>query len=206
MRNMPEFSPLASPELGRYAECWVKNAMQMPTRADRQAAIAALVAAQLEIAQVAPKMREEATVKIWLGILQIADNQLDIDLPENLPIANKAAISQLAYPLRLRENRDYGAFLRAFVDKMLALPAAEQTQELPNLLAYMRLAGKNWQGEELSAAQLKADLYKISRGEINLELDTLLEKNQNKTPLAQPKIQQPYRHPNFQKKPKNVRK
>jgi len=202
MKMSKNYSALNSPELGRYAQLFLQQALQIANKADRQAAVEKIIDTQLEIGQISPKLREETRLKIWMQILALFDYQLNVDLPENLPLkADLHSTQRIAYPQKQRENRDYGLYFHQFVEKVATAPDGEKAEGTKTLLAYMRLIHQNLQSEEISPAQLKADLYRLSKGRIDIDADWVGE-----SASVSPSKTTFYKHPNFQKKPKQLKK
>ncbi len=196
-----KYTALNWPELGLYAQLFLQQAAQLKNRSERQTAIEKIIDTQLEIAQVSPKLREETRLKIWVQVLACFDNGLDIDVPENLPLKIDFDENQrISYPPKQRTYRDYGRYFNQFVDRICKMPVEERPEGLKNLLAYMQLVHQNIHREEISPKQMKADLYQLTAGRIDIEIDDLL-KSSNSTP-----VQSNNKHPNFQKKPKSFRK
>ena len=109
--------------------------------------------------------------KLWDHLQIIADYQLDVDAPYEMPSREEveAKPPTLTYPKSRIKYRHYGKNVHSLIDKCLAIEDEEKQKEFAVLIAnFMKMVYRNWNRENVSDAVIKGDLKTMSEGKIDL--------------------------------------
>ncbi|MGB1216883.1 MAG: DUF4290 domain-containing protein, partial [Saprospiraceae bacterium] len=134
--------------------------------------------------QMHPQSRnvKDSRLKLWSHVVAIAEQYLDIELPEGIELGSRQIKPELIpYPQEVRSFRHYGKNVKTMIEK------AKEMEEGPvkegfvkSIAAYMKEAYRNWHKESnVSDESIKKDLRTMSDGALDLDDDVSIENNLN---------------------------
>lgn len=173
-------------EYGRNTQNLINHAKTIESKEERQVYIEKIV--QL-IMSMHPHTRnvDDYRLKVWSHVLKMADYNLDVDLPENLPDARKKRKPDAVnYPQNTKRLRHYGRNVRVMIEKAKKMEDKEQQDAYVAIIgAYMKMSYKTWNRENVNDEVIFEEFAKISRGELTIpegtNIDSLIAPRKKKT-------------------------
>lgn len=173
--------PLIIREYGRNVQKLVEHAKTIENKEMRQAYIEKVVEMITHMDNNV-RNQEDYTLKVWSHILKIGKYELDVTPPDDVPAYPEMRKAQrVPYPSRLHRYRHYGKNVHNLVEKAIAMEDEDKQRDFAEIIgAYMKMAYKNWNRENVSDEIIIEDLKTLSNNQLNLEekaeLDALLPK------------------------------
>lgn len=159
-------------EYGRNAQNMINHAKTIADKEQRTAYIEKIV--QLIVSMYPnSKNMEDYKLKVWSHVLQIADFDLDIDTPNDLPDPrDKRRPDILSYPKKSKRMRHYGKNIKLMIDKAKTMEDPEKQKEFLEVIAsFMKMSYSVWNRENVSDEVIAEEFLKISEGELALPDD-----------------------------------
>ena len=132
------------------------------------------------------KTSKEIADKLWNHLYFIAGYELDVQVPESVIIHKKGNVFMIPsedvdYPQKKIPYRHYGWNVHTMVEKAKTMEKGPKRDEFAKVIAsYMKLAYRTWGKEQFVNDELiKADLKKMSGGEIELSEDSNIDLYKN---------------------------
>lgn len=173
-------------EYGRNTQNLINHAKTIEDSEERQIYIEKIVHL---IMSMHPHTRnvDDYRLKVWSHVLQMANYELDVKLPENLPDARKRRHpDKVNYPKNTKRLRHYGRNVRIMVEKAKEMEDKEQQEAYIAVIgAYMKMSYKAWNRENVNDEVIFQEFAKISRGELHIpegtNIDSLIAPRKKKT-------------------------
>jgi hypothetical protein len=173
-------------EYGRNTQNLINHAKNIADKSERQKYIEGVVRL---IISMHPYTRnvDNYRLKVWSHVLKMADYDLDVDLPDNLPDARlRRKPDKMYYPKKSRRMRHYGKNVKTMIDKAELMEDPEQqTAYIAIIGSYMKMSYKAWNRENVSDEVIAEEFAKISKGTltipVGMNLDTLSSPRKKKT-------------------------
>ena len=95
---------------------------------------------------------EDYRLKVWSHVLKMADFDLDVVLPNNLPDARlKRRPDKMVYPVKSRKLRHYGKNVKTMIEKAILMTDPEQQKAYIAIIgSYMKMSYKTWNRENVN--------------------------------------------------------
>jgi hypothetical protein len=172
-------------EYGRNTQNLINQAKTIVDLEERQAYVEKIV--QL-IMSMHPYTRniDDYRLKVWSHVLMMADYDLNIVVPENLPDARlKNKPEKVHYPKKTRRLRHYGQNVKIMIDKAKEMEDPEQKQAYIAIIgSYMKMSYKAWNRESVTDDVIFMEFAKIANGELTIpegtNIDSLILPRQKK--------------------------
>lgn len=202
-----QVSELKMPEYGRNVQDLVDYCKGIRDDKERQGCAEAIVEL-MQIITPYNKNYEEHRKKLWHHLFRIADYKLDVTPPYELDLSQESDIikpSKIEYPKSTDRYRHYGAYINNMVEKAKTLDDQEKKEAYAKIIAnYMKTAFKNWNKEHfISDESIKDDLATMSKGELRLNDEVVLEVSTGTPRHIKNKLQQKSSKNKFKRKNKN---
>lgn len=173
-------------EYGRNTQNLINHAKTIEDKEERQAYIEKIVRL---IMSMHPHTRnvDDYELKVWSHVLNMANYDLDIDEPKNLPDARaRRQPDKVSYPINTRRLRHYGANVRTMIEKAKQMEDKEQQDAYVAVIgAYMKMSYKAWNRESVQDEVIYEEFAKLSKGELQIpkgtNLDSLISPKRKKT-------------------------
>ena len=173
-------------EYGRNTQNLINHAKTIEDRGERQAYTERIVRL---IMSMHPHTRnlDDYRLKVWSHVLQMANYELDVDLPDNLPDArNKRQPDRVEYPRNTRRMRHYGMNVRTMIEKAKNMEDLEKRDAYVAVIAsYMKMSYKSWNRENVNDEVIFQEFAKIANGELEVpegtNIDSLIAPRKKKT-------------------------
>ena len=178
---------LVMPEYGRGVQDMVNMAIQLPTKAERQACAQAIVAVMSRI-QPEEEQQTDYREKLWNHLARIAHYQLDIDYPvEIIPEEDVMAHPHpLHYPMKSIRRKHYGALVESALSYAKSLPESPERNLLVQMVAnQMKQDLFVWNRDAMDEELVANDIEQYTDGEVQLDTD-----NFRFAPVGMPSVQQ----------------
>lgn len=168
-------------EYGRNVQNMIYTIRDMEDSEKRQRLAEAVVDLMQQMSP-SDKSNPDYKDKLWRHLFRIADYKLDVVAPEGIdtsPQSNEIIVEPIEYPEGVRKNRHYGKYIQVLIEKALTFEKGEKRDEFEMIIAtYMKLAYRTYSQQQfVSDEVIKQDLKKMSKGEIVLGMDDLIELN-----------------------------
>lgn len=173
-------------EYGRNTQNLINQAKQIEDREERQAYIEKIVRL---IMSMHPHTRnvDDYRLKVWSHVLKMADYDLDVDIPDNLPDARKKRKpDHVAYPKNTKRLRHYGRNVRIMIEKAKGMEDKEKQEAYITVIAaYMKMSYKTWNRENVNDEVICQEFARLAKGELEVpagtNIDSLIAPRKNKT-------------------------
>jgi len=163
-------------EYGRNTQNLINQAKTIEDLEERQAYVEKIV--QL-IMSMHPHTRnvDDYRLKVWSHVLMMADYDLNIVVPENLPDARlKNKPEKVHYPKKTRRLRHYGQNVKIMIDKAKTMEDPEQKQAYIAIIgSYMKMSYKAWNRESVTDDVIFMEFAKIANGELTIPEGTNID-------------------------------
>ncbi|MDR2126606.1 MAG: DUF4290 domain-containing protein [Prevotellaceae bacterium] len=167
---------LQLPEYGRNIHKMVEWVKTLPKKEDRNKQIKAVISV---MGNLNTHLRDvnDFRHKLWDHIQIISDFQIDIDSP--YPVPEKKDLQEkpkkLPYKANLPNVPYYGRYILEMMDIVLKLEESEKKQSMIMLIAnQVKKAYIAWNKDNVKDELIIKDLYNLSHGAINLDINTKL--------------------------------
>lgn len=172
---------MAIAEYGRHIQDYVDHIKAQPDKAKRTELAHAVITM---MATLNPEVKQQANFKekLWGHLYHIADFQLDVDCPYEIPTREDLMQKPKAigYPDSVIKFRFYGRNLQNMVDQAAEMEDPELRQNLVNLIAsFMYNSCKSWNNENLSNETIAEHLKTLSKGKLNIAGEELVVSQDN---------------------------
>ena len=164
--------PLLMPEYGREIQKMVDYAATLPNKTDRQRCAETIV--KLMITKV-PQLRENSNYEqtLWDHLYLMSHKQLDINWPYDVAEAEKLLAKPAPMPQPSRGDhvhlRHYGRLVEKLFERLKAMPAGAERDELARLTAgQMKRDLANWGHGSMDDERVASDLARFTDGKIQL--------------------------------------
>ena len=164
--------PLLMPEYGREIQKMIDYAATLPNKTDRQRCAETIV--KLMITKV-PQLRENSIYEqtLWDHLYLMSHKQLDINWPYDVAEAEKLLAKPAPMPLPSRSDhvhlRHYGRLVEKLFERLKAMPAGAERDELARLTAgQMKRDLANWGHGSMDDERVASDLARFTDGKIQL--------------------------------------
>lgn len=173
-------------EYGRNTQNLINHAKTIEDKEKRQAYIEEIVRL---IMSMHPHTRnvDDYELKVWSHVLKMANYDLDVEEPDNLPDARtRRKPDKVNYPISTRRLRHYGANVRTMIEKAKKMEDKEKQEAYIAVIgAYMKMSYKSWNRESVQDEVIYEEFAKLSRGELKIpegtNLDSLISPKKKKT-------------------------
>ena len=173
-------------EYGRNTQNLINQAKKIEDREERQAYIEKIVRL---IMSMHPHTRnvDDYRLKVWSHVLKMADYDLDVDIPNNLPDARKKRKpDKVAYPKKTKRLRHYGRNVIIMIEKAKGMEDKEKQEAYITVIAaYMKMSYKTWNRENVNDEVIFQEFAKLAKGELEVppgtNIDSLVAPRKNKT-------------------------
>lgn len=173
-------------EYGRNTQNLINQAKQIEDREERQAYIEKIVRL---IMSMHPHTRnvDDYRLKVWSHVLKMAEYDLDVEIPDNLPDAReKRKPDHVAYPKSTRHLRHYGRNVRVMIEKAKGMEDKEKQEAYITVIAaYMKMSYKTWNRENVNDEVICQEFARLAKGELEVpagtNIDSLIAPRKNKT-------------------------
>ncbi len=173
-------------EYGRNTQNLINHAKTIEDPEERQAYIEEIVRL---IMSMHPHTRnvDDYELKVWSHVLKMADYELEVEEPDNLPDARKRRHpDKVNYPVSTRRLRHYGSNVRTMIEKAKGMEDPDQQKAYIEVIgAYMKMSYKAWNRESVQDDIIYDEFAKLSKGELLIppgtNLDSLISPKKKKT-------------------------
>lgn len=183
--------PVIVREFGRNMQKMILYSKTLATREERQGAIERIVELVLDMYPTTHRNIEDYRIKVWSHVLQICNYELDVAIPENVPLRKERSIKpdRLPYPSNKIKYRHYGRFTQELIQKASEFEDEEVKQELVGVIgAFMKMSYKTWNRDNASDEVIALEMRNLSKGQITLHkeqnIDYLIQTQHKKQTLA----------------------
>jgi hypothetical protein len=161
------------PEYGRVIQGMADQLMQMEDKAQRLKNAEAIVDT-MAILNPQLKQQENYRQMLWDHLYQMTGFELEVDGP--YPMPNLAELKKkpapLPYPAKPIKHRHLGGTIEQLLEKAKQETDPEKREGFTQHIAYfMKLAYANWHKEPVQDDMIRAELEKISGGDLRYESD-----------------------------------
>jgi hypothetical protein len=185
-----EKPPVIVREFGRNMQKMILYSKTLATREERQVAIERIVELVLDMYPTTHRNIEDYRIKVWSHILQICNYELDVAIPENVPLRKeRIKPDRLPYPSNKIKYRHYGRFTQELIQKASEIEDETVQQELVGVIgAFMKMSYKTWNRDNASDEVIALEMRNLSKGKITLQkeqnIDYLIQTQHKKQTLA----------------------
>jgi hypothetical protein len=176
---------LLLPEYGRNIQKLVQHAKTIEDPEKRQWYVETLIELMNQMLP-GTKTSQEIADKLWNHLYFIAGYELDVKVPDTVVIHKKGDVfmipsEDMDYPQKKIPYRHYGWNVHTMVEKAKAMEPGIKRDEFAKIIgSYMKLAYRTWGKEQFVNDELiKADLRKMSDGEIDIPVDASIDAYKN---------------------------
>ena len=126
------------------------------------------------------KTIENYKMKIWSHVLQMADYELDVDVPENVPSAkDKRKADKVPYPRKIKNLRHYGKNIMTMIAKAKVMEDEEKKNDYIQIIcSFMKLSYKEWNRENVQDEVIINEFRQIAGEDIpfpdEVDFDSLI--------------------------------
>lgn len=123
--------------------------------------------------------------KLWDHLYIISDFKIDVDSPYPIPSRDEIRHKPeaLPYPQHKIRFKHYGHIVEEMIQKAITVTNEETREKLKISIAnFMKMAYTTWNKESVNDLQIISDLKELSKGELILPDDTVLTKQDFRTP------------------------
>jgi hypothetical protein len=156
-------------EYGRNTQNLINHAKSIEDREKRQKYVERVVRL---IMSMHPYTRnvDDYRLKVWSHVLKMADYDLDVDIPANLPDARKKRKpDNIKYPVKSRKLRHYGKNVKSMVEKAKLMTDPEQQKAYIAIIgSFMKMSYKSWNRENVNDEVISEEFFRISNGELSI--------------------------------------
>lgn len=167
---------LILPEYGRNIQKMVNHIKTIEDRDERNKAARTVIGV---MGNLNPHLRDVGDFKhkLWDHLTVIADFDLDIDSPYELP-ARESLISKpdkVPYHQFKIKKKHYGRSITLIIEKAVALEPGEEKEDLVRMIAFhMKKSYLTWNREAVSDEEIFADMKTLSGGVLEVSPDLKL--------------------------------
>ena len=165
---------LILPEYGRNIQKMVNHIKTIEDREERNKAARTVIGV---MGNLNPHLRDvnDFKHKLWDHLAIIADFELDIDSPYEMPKPEslQSKPNKVAYQQHPIKKKHYGRAIVLMIEKAVELEAGEEKDDLVRMIAYhMKKSYLTWNREAVSDDEIFSDMKTLSGGvlEVNPEL------------------------------------
>jgi hypothetical protein len=167
---------LRMPEYGRIVQNMVDHAIHIPDRAERNAAIQTIIDV---MGNINPTLRDNRDYKhkLWDHLHLIADFQLDIDSPFEVPSMDYflGKPDRVPYPVSKIRFRHYGKIAEQLIEKAILITDEEKKFEYTRQIAnHMKISYLTWNKDNVTDEIILIALRELSRDRLSLPTGTVL--------------------------------
>ena len=167
---------LRMPEYGRIVQNMVDHAKQLPDRDERNAAIQTIIDV---MGNINPTLRDNRDYKhkLWDHLHLIADFQLDIDSPFDVPSMDHflGKPDRVPYPVSRIKFRHYGKIVEQLIEKAVLITDEEKKFEYTRQIAnHMKISYLTWNKDNVTDEIILTALKELSRERLCLPSGTVL--------------------------------
>lgn len=163
-------------EYGRNVQNMIAYAKTLEDKEERQAYIEKIVDLVMSMH---PHTRniEDYRLKVWSHVVQMADYELDVTIPENIPSTKERRIPDVvAYPNLTRRFRHYGRNVRTMIAKAKEMEDPEKQEAYIKLIAsYMKMSYKEHNRESVQDDVIFKEFKAIANGDLEIPAGTNLD-------------------------------
>jgi hypothetical protein len=167
---------LILPEYGRNIQKMVNHIKTIEDREERNKAAKTVVGV---MGNLNPQLRDigDYKHKLWDHLAIIADFELDIDFPYEIP--EKAALqkppNRVSYNQHSIRYKHYGRSIVLMIEKAVELEPGEEKDDLVRMIAnHMKKSYLTWNREAVSDEEIFIDLKTLSGGKLEISEDLKL--------------------------------
>ena len=170
---------LKLPEYGRHIQTMVDHLKTIEDRETRNKAAQTLIAIMQNT--LAPKdINGDVKHKLWDHLAIMADFDLDVDAPFELPTHEKMAIKprKIPYSSQKISFKHYGHLTEELIANACELPEGDEKNVVVWLIAnHMKRQYLSWNRQQVSDETIYKDLITMSGGKITIPPDMPLQEN-----------------------------
>lgn len=162
------------PEYGRHMQNLVDYAITIEDPKKRQKVAEEIIKILISMSN-STKSNGDHLQKAWKHLFYIADNKLEVELPENIEVSNTEELfihEPLEYPQMDINFKHYGQNVQRMLAKAEKMEnPAHQIEYIKLVGSYMKMAYKTWHKEQFVNDEIiKNDIQAITRGKISTVL------------------------------------
>ncbi len=166
-----ERDQLIIPEYGRHIQKMINHAKATASKEERNKLAKAIIAV---MGNMQPHLRDvpDFQHKLWDQLFIIADFDLDVDSPFDIPIreALEARPDPLHYPQNFPKYRFYGNQIKTMIDVATTWEDGEKKDALIIAIAnHMKKSFLNWNKDTVEDIVIFDHLFELSNGALNLK-------------------------------------
>ena len=168
---------LVIPEYGRAIHQMVAHAQSIADRDERTQCAKAIVSVMASVVPPETAGGEDKEKKLWAQLMVMANYELDVDMPFELPTAadRSAAPGRLNYPNATSRLGHYGGLVRQLIERAKGYEEGEEKQALIVTIANtMKRHFLTWNRSTVENAFIAAQLKELSEGALILPEDAQL--------------------------------
>lgn len=157
-------------EYGRYMQDFVRHTSQIKDKELRQAYIEKVINMFVEMHPAQVKSMEDYRLKIWSHVLQMADEPLDVVVPDNVPQHQPdQRPDRVPYPKNRISLRHYGKHIHTLIAKAIEMDNLDKRREFVEVIAaYMKMSYQTYARMDISDEIIARDLLSLSNGELSV--------------------------------------
>lgn len=113
---------------------------------------------------------EDYRLKVWSHVLKMANYELDVDIPENIPSTKERKVPEkVAYPNLTRRYRHYGMHVRSMIAKAKKMEDLEkQANYIVIIGSYMKMVYKEHNRENVNDQVIFEEFKALANGELEI--------------------------------------
>lgn len=179
------------PEYGRHVQNLVDYAVEIEDKKERQEVAERIIEIIIAISNES-KNNNDYVHKAWKHLFYIANNKLEVDLPQGIKLGNTQdlfAHEKIDYPQMDIDFKHYGQNVQKMLEKAISMENNDHKIEYINMVgSYMKMAYKTWHKEQfINDEIIKNDIIAITKGQLtdslsDINFDTLTFSNNKKKP------------------------
>ena len=168
---------LVIPEYGRAIHQMVAHAQSIADREERTQCAKAIVSVMASVVPPETAGGEDKEKKLWAQLMVMANYELDVDMPFELPTAadRSAPPGRLNYPNATSRLGHYGGLVRQLIERAKGYEDGEEKQALIVTIANtMKRHFLTWNRGTVENSFIAAQLKELSEGALTLPEDAQL--------------------------------
>lgn len=163
-------------EYGRNIQNMIAHAKTLESREERQEYIEAIVDL-IMIMHPHTRNLEDYRLKVWSHVVQMAEYDLPVDIPENIPSTKEPRVPDtVAYPSLTRRFRHYGRNVRTMIAKAKEMEDKEKQAAFVAMIgSYMKMSYKEHNRENVQDDVIISEFKVLSNGDLEIPEGTDLD-------------------------------
>jgi len=163
-------------EYGRNTQNLITHAKTIEDKDERQAFVEEIVRLIMSMHPV--RNMEDYRLKVWSHVLQMADYELNVDIPDNIPSTKVRKVpDRMEYPAKHRRFRHYGHNVRTMIERAKNMEDEDKKEAFIRVIAsYMKMAYKEWNRNNVNDEIIHKEFEELAKGDVEIPDDANLNK------------------------------